>query len=943
MASQASKKFTNRTSSRTTKPKIQKNKSKQDTKNIKNKNHPSKDSSLSMVQYEIIIMLILAVALFIMISIYLKGGGLIGQAVRGVFFGTFGIAAWFMPLAIFVASFLKVFNKGNERLNIKILLSFLLIAFFAVGAHVFYVEFPQINISLMKKWAIFASLANYFKVSAGYQVGGGFIGALIGDLLLFLLGKIATMVVIVVITISLLIAITEQSFLLLVKTIYFNIVNLIVKVIHIIEIKTEEHKKEQERKAVEEIAIRKSEAQQLKETQIANQVAKPSKSADSEIDEGAKKTSKKKNFVASLFKSTLEQEDDYDIVKHIEQKEEQEQRQKEAMFTGLFDQAERQEDNKTSVGQEVESTQGEVLNHVLTDALSFPKGDEFKPIVDTKEIRETKGIKPKGKPEEPIVSKEVIEQEILQEVVKVEKTYKTPPIELLKKNPDIGNNHLENNLEENARKLEETLASFGVGARVVDVAMGPTVTRYELQPDQGVKVSKIVNLADDIALNLAASGIRIEAPIPGKSAVGIEVPNKVVSSVFLSEVLDTKEFDEFPSKLAFGLGKDISGKVIVTDIARMPHLLIAGATGSGKSVCVNTLITSILYKSSPEDVKLLMIDPKVVELSIYNGIPHLLIPVVTDPKKAAGALNWAVQEMLDRYKLFAAANVRDIKGYNKAILGNADGLKKLPQVVIIVDELADLMVAAQGEVEEAICRLAQMARAAGLHLIIATQRPSVDVITGLIKANIPSRIAFNVSSGVDSRTIIDMNGAEKLLGKGDMLFYPVGLQKPVRIQGAFISDKEVENIVAFLKDRKKEDYDQKIMMQLDKTVSEKDVVSEEYDPIFEEALELCIDKEKASASMIQRRFRVGYNRAARILDQLNDAGYVSDEEGSKPRRVLISKAEFEALKARANGEDVIEEEVDDQVAEISQTQEVTKKQGLDDTLDDGSQLDIENL
>ncbi len=380
------------------------------------------------------------------------------------------------------------------------------------------------------------------------------------------------------------------------------------------------------------------------------------------------------------------------------------------------------------------------------------------------------------------------------------------------------------------------------------------------------------------------------------------MPNKDVSSVYLREVLETSDFEHFPSKVAFGLGKDISGKVIVTDIARMPHLLIAGATGSGKSVCVNTLITSILYKSSPEDVKLLMIDPKVVELSIYNGIPHLLIPVVTDPKKAASALNWAVQEMLDRYKLFAEANVRDIKGYNKAIVGNEDGLKKLPQIVIIVDELADLMVAAAGEVEEAICRLAQMARAAGLHLVIATQRPSVDVITGLIKANIPSRIAFNVSSGTDSRTIIDMNGAEKLLGKGDMLFYPVGLQKPVRIQGAFVSDKEIENIVTYLKDSKKQEYDEKIMKHLDKSVTEKSELADDLDPLFEDALALCVDKEKASASMIQRRFRVGYNRAARILDQLYDAGYVGDDEGSKPRRMLLSKEAFEALKAKANGD-----------------------------------------
>jgi S-DNA-T family DNA segregation ATPase FtsK/SpoIIIE len=627
---------------------------------------------------------------------------------------------------------------------------------------------------------------------------------------------------------------------------------------------------------------------------------------------GEERSHRKKNLIANLFKSTIHKEE-FDIVKHIEQKEEQELRQKEEVFSNLFDQAENNGTSKSPVDQASAETTNYNADLDETEAtVAFPKGDDFKPVI---EKAEPKKSKVKVKEAELEQGKKSIDLEILKEVEAVEEKYKIPPIELLKNNPLSGTNRNNtNNLADNAKKLVDTLASFGVGAKVLNVAMGPTVTRYELQPAPGVKVSKIVNLADDIALNLASNGIRIEAPIPGKSAVGIEVPNKDVSSVFLREVIDTKEFQNFPSKVAFGLGKDISGKVIVTDIGRMPHLLIAGATGSGKSVCINTLITSILYKSSPEDVKLLMIDPKVVELSIYNGIPHLLIPVVTDPKKAASALNWAVQEMLERYKLFAAANVRDIKGYNKAILKNEDGLKKLPQIVIIVDELADLMVVAANDVEEAICRLAQMARAAGIHLIIATQRPSVDVITGLIKANIPSRIAFNVSSGIDSRTIIDMNGAEKLLGKGDMLFYPVGLQKPVRIQGAFVSDKEIENIVTYLKDCKKEEYDEKIMKQLDKSTSSSNLPSDDHDPIFEDALALCVDKEKASASMIQRRFRVGYNRAARILDQLYDAGYVGDEEGSKPRKVLLTKIEFEALKARANGEES-ESDVVDEVKE----------------------------
>ena len=413
----------------------------------------------------------------------------------------------------------------------------------------------------------------------------------------------------------------------------------------------------------------------------------------------------------------------------------------------------------------------------------------------------------------------------------------------------------------------------------------------------------------------------MEAPIPGKSAIGIEVPNREAGSVMLREVIDSAEFQKSENKLAFGLGKDIAGRVLVTDIAKMPHLLIAGATGSGKSVCINTLIVSILYKAKPEEVRLLMIDPKVVELSIYNGIPHLMIPVVTDPKKAAGALNWAVQEMNDRYKLFAAAGVRDLKGYNKAV--EEKGVTpKLPQIVIIVDELADLMMVASGEVEDAICRLAQMARAAGLHLIIATQRPSVDVITGLIKANVPSRIAFNVSSGTDSRTILDMNGAEKLLGKGDMLFSPQGSQKPVRIQGAFISDHEVEHIVEYLKTQQQTQYNQKVMNHLNKSDENAEgELKDDLDDLFADALELVVEKERASASMIQRYFRVGFNRAARIMDQLEEAGYVGEEQGSKGREVLLTRRELEDLKAKANRKDAATDELGTEKSDFNTEEE----------------------
>ncbi|NLY43617.1 MAG: DNA translocase FtsK [Clostridiaceae bacterium] len=471
--------------------------------------------------------------------------------------------------------------------------------------------------------------------------------------------------------------------------------------------------------------------------------------------------------------------------------------------------------------------------------------------------------------------------------------YAFPPIDLLTAGNSSANyDDLKAEVNENANILASTLKSFGVKAKVLNVSIGPSVTRYEVQPSVGVKVSRIVNLADDIALNLAAPGVRIEAPIPGKSAIGIEVPNKEISTVYLREVIESEEFMRHPSKLAFALGKDISGKPVVADIARMPHLLIAGATGSGKSVCINTLVTSILYKASPKEVKMVLIDPKVVELGVYNGIPHLLIPVVTDPRKAAGALNWAVQEMVNRYKLFADNNVRDIKGYNSLVQDEGEAL---PHIVIIIDELADLMMVAPNEVEDSICRLAQMARAAGMHLVIATQRPSVDVITGVIKANIPSRISFAVYSQVDSRTILDMAGAEKLLGKGDMLFYPVGAAKPIRVQGGFISDKEVEDIVNYIKQHSGASYNDDIIEHIEK---ENEIVEEnpgDNDELLPQAIQLVVESGQASISMLQRRLKIGYARAARLMDQMEARGIVGGFEGSKPRQVLISRQQYNEM------------------------------------------------
>lgn len=514
--------------------------------------------------------------------------------------------------------------------------------------------------------------------------------------------------------------------------------------------------------------------------------------------------------------------------------------------------------------------------------------DKFK----TQKIKKIEGNSPIRGNEDVISKTQEIESKTYQN-----KKYVRPNADLLNINTNLKlDKNEKKELLENADKLEKTLLSFGIEAKILEVTKGPSVTRFELQPKAGIKVSKIVNLSDDIALGLAAKGVRIEAPIPGKSAIGIEVPNKEQTPVFFREILESNEFKNNNYKVACALGKDITGKCIVTDISKMPHVLIAGATGSGKSVCINTLIVSILYKYSPEDVKLLMVDPKVVELSVYNGIPHLLIPVVTDPKKAAAALNWAVNEMTRRYKLFADNGVRNIDSYNELVKKGVVE-EKLPYIVIIIDELADLMMACPRDVEDYICRLAQMARAAGMHLVIATQRPSVDVITGLIKANIPSRISFAVSSQVDSRTILDSTGAEKLLGKGDMLFYPVGESKPKRVQGAFISEEEVENVVSFIKDIKSDSKCESEILEYINSASDTSIKSnEDCDELLDEAIKIVVETGQVSTSYLQRRLRIGFNRAARIVEELEKNRIISARDGNKPRQVLMSKEEFENIK-----------------------------------------------
>lgn len=485
---------------------------------------------------------------------------------------------------------------------------------------------------------------------------------------------------------------------------------------------------------------------------------------------------------------------------------------------------------------------------------------------------------------------EIIDSEIKEKSIKaLTKEYKIPPLSMLNTPNNKFNINDEREIRNNGKIIEETMKNFGIEATITQINKGPTITCYELSPAPGIKLSRIVSLSDNIALSLASSDIRIEAPIPGKSAVGIEVPNKNKDSVLLKELLMSKEYINIKSSVPLALGKDVSGKTIISSIDKMPHLLIAGATGSGKSVCINTIIMNILFKSSPDDVKLLLIDPKVVELNVYNGIPHLLIPVVTEAKRAAFALNWAVEEMEKRYKLFAKNGVRDITSYNSKI--NNNETDKLPMIVIIIDELADLMMVAAQEIEEYICRLAQMARAAGMYLIVATQRPSVDVITGTIKANIPSRISFAVSSQIDSRTILDMAGAEKLLGKGDMLFYPSFYSKPVRLQGAFIDEDEIEKIVSYLKDQNITEYDEDI---IDVVQNAKEIDILDGDNLLPDAIELVINEGQASISLLQRRLKIGYARAARIVDEMEDRGIIGGFEGSKPRKVLISKDELDA-------------------------------------------------
>ena len=813
------------------------------------------------IRGEIIILGLLAVCILLVLSNF-GLGGIVGKTVSSVVFGIFGFMAYFLPFILFGAVAFGISNKGNSHAYIKL----------GAVAALFLILCGMIEL-LFHPYDKNATLFSYYVASSEHKNAGGFAGGCLIRLFCPLFGKIGAGVILVVLGIISIILITERS--------------LLSPIGRKSKVAYEEAKRKRQ-----ETAVIRTKERERKERE--RQTAQETEESGAGVPGGKEKKARGVSFATTLLHGEGEEE--------VPQERKSRRRRKSPEIQELTpegavpDGGDSEESDpgrfvinraEPLTAEETEKTGTErSAEEGVPDAMQMPSDPQEMPA-----RRNRKNTKENAQ----AVAAETasVEQSVRAMEEQPQKIYRIPPMNLL-----------DAHLRATALKLEQTLQNFGVGVHVTNASCGPSVTRYELQPEQGVKVSKIVGLADDIKLNLAVADLRIEAPIPGKAAVGIEVPNSENTAVMLRDLLESDEFKNSRSPISFAVGKDIAGKVVVADIAKMPHLLVAGATGSGKSVCINTLIMSIIYKADPEDVKLILVDPKVVELSVYNGIPHLMIPVVTDPKKAAGALNWAVAEMEKRYKLFAEYNVRDLKGFNEKVLRGEtgeDAEKKLPQIIIIIDELADLMMVAPGEVEGAICRLAQLARAAGLHLILATQRPSVNVITGLIKANMPSRIAFSVSSGVDSRTIIDMNGAEKLLGKGDMLFYPSGYPKPVRVQGSFVSDKEVQKVVDYLIDKNGSTaYSNELeehMMTADVPTSISGVSAEDTDDrdvYFTEAGQLIIDKDRASIGMLQRMFKIGFNRAARIMDQLAEAGVVGPEEGTKPRKVLMSKEEFDA-------------------------------------------------
>lgn len=812
-----------------------------------------KQAEQDMRQYhdEVILIVTIVVSLLLILSSF-QLSGIVGVGINYVTFGLFGIFAYLFPYILFFGVAFHIANRRNPIANRKLIS--------LVGLSIVITGFLHMLTSddLSKK------ITEYFQESGTNKNGGGLIGAAIAKLLVPLFGVWGTYIILIAFIIILFMFLTEKLFFASIRKQSDRTVASI-----------REHRRVAKEYREENPPVQKEAKEVLPKRKAKTFTFKKEEKSVAEIDstsvESAKETSL--SNVEQVFEATDTAHDHKPVY-------------------------EQELDMKFGKGRDHNYDIKEIVNRVMGE-------DYSSDIMEAEDMNSNEELEV-GEIDPPIIADsksdltEDMNKQMDHSLEPTGELYHFPPISLLSKPKSTTKGVTDSELKETALKLQSTLESFGVRVAVTNVSCGPAVTRYELQPEQGVKVSKITGLADDIKLNLAASDIRIEAPIPGKAAVGIEVPNKTNSAVMFRDLIESKEFKEHSSNIAFAVGKDIGGQTVVADIGKMPHLLIAGATGSGKSVCINTIIMSILYKADPADVKLIMVDPKVVELSVYNGIPHLLIPVVTDPKKASAALNWAVMEMTERYNRFAEIGVRDIKGYNEKIKTveeyQDERYQKMPQIVIIVDELADLMMVAPGEVEDAICRLAQMARAAGLHLIIATQRPSVNVITGLIKANVPSRIAFSVSSSIDSRTILDGSGAEKLLGKGDMLFFPSGYPKPIRVQGAFVSDKEVSSVVEFLAEKNvKPEYSEEVTSKITSVMSETvqaGTTSDDRDEYFVEAGRFIIEKDKASIGMLQRVYKIGFNRAARIMDQLHEAGVVGPEEGTKPRKVLMSEEEF---------------------------------------------------
>jgi len=837
------------------------------------------------MQDEIILVFTLVISILLFLS-NLNLSGKAGKFVSDIVFGMIGVEAFLLPFVVFFVTAFHLSNPGSKRAGRKIISVFVFLI--ALAAFI-----ELVTNGYVESLKIF----DYYTNSSNNRNGGGIIGGILVMLFAGLFDTVATYIILIAIMIISMIVITGKAILTQLARVGKSTM----------EERIEYQRLKREQKEAEEPEEKKVKSfRRPPKTFILDEELSANTSTVMPCEE--EKTLQNNRKEARKKKSKGKDIDDLPILdlNHIfDQKESSPISNDSNLVMGDADTIPSYEDElRNKFGSGVDAV-GANINPLEGDKPADYSGEVSEHIPSkmgsTGVEHEEVVVERMGHVSKSKSSTDAEELNINQ--VSNEKEYIFPPVNLLaypKSRSSRGAAATERNVKETAMKLQNTLESFGVHVTITNVSCGPAVTRYELQPEQGVKVSSITRLADDIKLNLAAADIRIEAPIPGKAAVGIEVPNKENSMVSFRELIESRDFTGHASNIAFAVGKDIGGQIVITDIAKMPHLLIAGATGSGKSVCINTLIMSILYKANPNDVRLIMIDPKVVELSVYNGIPHLLIPVVTDPKKASAALNWAVAEMTDRYKKFAEVGVRDIKGYNEKIKEaeylNDENNQKLPQIVIIIDELADLMMVAPGEVEDAICRLAQMARAAGLHLIIATQRPSVNVITGLIKANIPSRVAFAVSSQVDSRTIIDSSGAEKLLGKGDMLFFPSGYPKPIRVQGAFVSDKEVSSVVDFLKNNNTEaQYNEEVHEKISNAkINEGGAANNnDRDEYFVEAGRFIIEKDKASIGMLQRVYKIGFNRAARIMDQLSEVGVVGPEEGTKPRKVLMTMEQYE--------------------------------------------------